>query len=243
MCTDYQDEQILLANTKARLCKCSANAGEPNESMNPRRRIRRTWDDEPRRILEMSKKSEIASRITPKRLPKAHLFKISDVVVGTRHRRDMGDIDALAASIKDIGLLHPIVVRPNGVLVAGERRLRAAKMLGWTEIPVNIIDLEAVTRGEFAENAVRKDFTLSDAVAIKRALEPLEKVAAKERQRAAGGSKPGKRGGGGNRLGQVATSDKGKAADKAAKATKATGMARRTLEKAEAIRRCRRGRA
>jgi ParB family chromosome partitioning protein len=77
-------------------------------------------------------------------------------------------------------------VRPNGVLVAGERRLRAVKLLGWAEIPVNIIDLEAVTRGEFAENAVRKDFTLSEGVAIKRALEPLEKITAKERQREGG---------------------------------------------------------
>jgi ParB family chromosome partitioning protein len=74
----------------------------------------------------------------------------------------------------------------SSVLVAGERRLRAVKLLGWTEIPVNIIDLEAVTRGEFAENAVRKDFTLSEAVAIKRALEPLEKITAKERQREGG---------------------------------------------------------
>jgi ParB/RepB/Spo0J family partition protein len=125
--------------------------------------------------------SENTSGITPKRLPKAHLFKIGDIVVGTRHRRDMGDVAGLAASMKELGLLHPIVVRPDGVLVAGERRLRAAKLLGWETIPVNIIDLEAVTRGEFAENAVRKDFTLSEAVAIKRALEPLEKARAKER--------------------------------------------------------------
>ena len=36
-------------------------------------------------------------------------------------------------------------------------------------------------RGEFAENAIRKDFLPSEAVAIKRALEPVEKAAAKER--------------------------------------------------------------
>ena len=130
--------------------------------------------------------SETTNGITPKRLREAHPFKISDIVVGTRHRKDMGDVDGLAASIDELGLLHPIVVRPNGVLVAGERRLRAVKLLGWAEIPVNIIDLEAVTRGEFAENAVRKDFTLSEGVAIKRALEPLEKITAKERQREGG---------------------------------------------------------
>jgi ParB-like chromosome segregation protein Spo0J len=61
----------------------------------------------------------------------------------------------------------------SSVLVAGERRLRAVKLLGWTEIPVNIIDLEAVTRGEFAENAVRKDFTLSESDVL---LDPVDET-------------------------------------------------------------------
>jgi ParB-like chromosome segregation protein Spo0J len=136
----------------------------------------------------------------------------------------MGDIDALAASMAELGLLHPIVVNADGELVAGKRRLRAAERLGWTEIPVTVVNLDAVVRGEFAENACRKDFTLSEAVAIKRALEPLEKTAAKERQRESKGR--GKKGG------QVAPPFRGRAADKAAKAM---GMARRTLEKAEAV--------
>ena len=50
-------------------------------------------------------------------------------------------------------------------------------------IPVTVVDLDDIVRGEFAENAYRKDFTLSEAVAIKRALEPIERAAAKERQR------------------------------------------------------------
>ena len=56
----------------------------------------------------------------------------------------------------EIGLLHPIVIRPDGKLIAGERRLRAAKLLGWTEIPVTVVDLDDVVRGEFAENASAK---------------------------------------------------------------------------------------
>jgi ParB family chromosome partitioning protein len=64
--------------------------------------------------------------------------------------------------------------------------LRAAERLGWSEIPVTILNLDAVVRGEFAENSLRKDFTLSEAVAIKRALEPLERAAAKQRQREGG---------------------------------------------------------
>src|SRR5262249_42460239 len=153
------------------------------------------------------------------------LLAIDAVTVGERHRRDLGDIAGLAASIAEVGLLQPIVIRPDGMLIAGERRLRAARALGGPEIPFHLGALDAVVKGELAENAVRKDFTLSEAVAIKRALEPLEKAAAKERQR-----EGGRRGGEGS--GKLPEASKGNAADKAAKVT---GMARRTLEKAEAI--------
>jgi N6-adenosine-specific RNA methylase IME4 len=137
----------------------------------------------------------------------------------------MGDIDGLAASIRELSLLHPVVITPAGVLIAGERRLRAAQLLGWCEIPVTIIDLAQIVRGQYAENAFRKDPTLSEAVAIKRALEPIERATAKERQR-----EGGRRGGQGS--GNLPEASKGNAADKAAKAM---GMARRTLEKAEAV--------
>lgn len=106
---------------------------------------------------------------------------IAEIRIGHRHRRDLGDVDQLAASIADLGLLQPVVVRPDGQLIAGERRLRAAQLLGWKEIPVSIVDLTEIARGEYAENTLRKNFTLSEAVAIKRALEPLERAAAKER--------------------------------------------------------------
>jgi ParB/RepB/Spo0J family partition protein len=105
--------------------------------------------------------------------------KLDEIIVGTRHRRDLGDVAAL--SMAELGLLHPVVVRPDGTLIAGERRLRAAQLLGWAEIPVTVMDLDAVARGKFADNSHRKDFTLSESVAIKRALEPIERAAARER--------------------------------------------------------------
>jgi hypothetical protein len=43
--------------------------------------------------------------------------------VGDRHRRDMGDIEAPARSMADLGLLQPIVIRPDDRLIAGHRRL------------------------------------------------------------------------------------------------------------------------
>src|SRR5262249_784353 len=146
------------------------------------------------------------------------------IIVGERHRKDMGDIAALAASIAEVGLLQPIAVTFDGYLIAGERRLRAVELLGWKTIPYTPIpiNLDKIVRGEFAENTCRKDFTLSEAVAIKRALEPLERTAAKERQREGGRA-------GGQASGKLPQASGGRAADKAARAT---GMARRTLEKA-----------
>jgi len=44
---------------------------------------------------------------------------VAEIQIGTRHRRELGDIDALAQSIADVGLLHPVVVTPAGLLIAG----------------------------------------------------------------------------------------------------------------------------
>jgi ParB family transcriptional regulator, chromosome partitioning protein len=55
---------------------------------------------------------------------------ISSIKVRERHRKDMGDIPAFAASIQELGcLLQPIVVTKDGRLVAGHRRLQAFKYL------------------------------------------------------------------------------------------------------------------
>lgn len=107
---------------------------------------------------------------------------LSSIIIGNRFRKDLGDVDALAKSINDLGLLHPVVVMPDGTLIAGQRRLEACKRLGWQEVPVNVVDLQNIVRGEHDENAVRKDFTITEAVAIGQAMEPAERQAAKERQ-------------------------------------------------------------
>jgi N6-adenosine-specific RNA methylase IME4/ParB-like chromosome segregation protein Spo0J len=107
---------------------------------------------------------------------------IDQINVSDRHRADMGDIAGLAASIAEVGLLQPIVVTSDNRLVAGERRLHAAQSLGWSEIPVNVVDLDAVVRGEFAENFHRKQLTPSETVAIADAIEPIERARAKARQ-------------------------------------------------------------
>ena len=66
---------------------------------------------------------------------------IDTIETGQRFRREMGDIDALAQSIEEIGLLHPVVVTQHGRLLASQRRLEACKLLGWDTIPVTVMEV------------------------------------------------------------------------------------------------------
>ena len=145
---------------------------------------------------------------------------IDEIRIGKRHRKDLGDIERLAQSIADLGLLHPVVVRPDGALIAGERRIAACRVLGWQTIPVTTIDLEDVVRGEFAENAERKDFTITEALDIAAALEPMEREAAKERMLAGVSS------------GKITEGHAPQALDRVAAAV---GMSRPTLVKAREV--------
>jgi len=137
----------------------------------------------------------------------------------------MGDIEGLARSIDEIGLLHPVVVRPDGMLVAGERRIKACLLLGWTDIPVTVIDLDAIVRGECDENQKRKDWTPTEAVAIAKALEPMEREAARERQEATQGNRQ-------SGVEKFTEPEKGRALDKVADAV---GLSRPTLTKAQEV--------
>lgn len=69
--------------------------------------------------------------------PETHTERTLDAItVGLRHRKDLGDIDELAHSISEIGMLQPVTVTPDGVLVCGHRRLEAVRRLGWRSIRV-----------------------------------------------------------------------------------------------------------
>jgi len=107
---------------------------------------------------------------------------IDGIRVGVRYRQDLGDLRTLAASIAEVGLLHPVVVTPEGRLIAGQRRLEACRLLGWAEVPVTVVDLLQAARGEAHENFVRKDLLPSEIVALTRAIEPVERRAARLRQ-------------------------------------------------------------
>jgi ParB family chromosome partitioning protein len=87
---------------------------------------------------------------------------------------DDAELDALAESIRQHGVIQPMVVRRVGErfeLISGERRLRAAIKAGWTEVPCQIRDADDRQVAELAivENVQRKD------------LNPLEKAASFQR--------------------------------------------------------------
>lgn len=94
--------------------------------------------------------------------PRIENLPIDQITVGTRLRKDFGDIAGLAESIADHGLLHPLVVDDDGTLIAGERRLKALRSLGFAEVPVRRWgQLDARQRQviELEENLQRKDLT------------------------------------------------------------------------------------
>jgi ParB family chromosome partitioning protein len=77
----------------------------------------------------------------------------------------MGDIEALSESLKRYGQISPIVISSKNVLIAGGRRLEAAKHLGWRTI--NAVISESATELarlelEVEENIQRRDFNMDE---------------------------------------------------------------------------------
>lgn len=91
------------------------------------------------------------------------LIDVDEVKVGRRIRSETGDLGPLMDSMGRNGLLHPITVNGKNALVAGWRRLEAAKRLGWKTIDAVVLDETDRVREleiELEENAVRS--ALSD---------------------------------------------------------------------------------
>ena len=98
------------------------------------------------------------------------LVSIAEIKIGHRHRKDLGDIEGLAGSINTDGLLQPIGISERRKLAFGRRRIEAYKLLGRSEIPARIVRVTSIVAGEYAENVMRKEFTVSERVAILDAL-------------------------------------------------------------------------
>lgn len=91
------------------------------------------------------------------------IVKIDDIKIKKRVRRDLGDLEALKDSLKQYGLMNPITLNSKYELVAGERRLEAAKSLGWERINAIVLDKNVdklhQLEMELEENNQRKEFT------------------------------------------------------------------------------------
>lgn len=89
---------------------------------------------------------------------------VEKIIVKQRIRKDLGDLEPLKNSLSTHGQLHPIVITPKNVLISGERRLTAAKELGWQEIDVLVkdIDPETALAIELEENITRRDFNADE---------------------------------------------------------------------------------
>lgn len=90
--------------------------------------------------------------------PKTEIeIAIADVQID-ENRSPFGDVDGVAKSVKEVGLLNAINITPQNRLIAGHTRLLACKQLGWTHIRAVVLDLDDLTSelAELDENLVRK---------------------------------------------------------------------------------------
>ena len=99
-----------------------------------------------------------------------------------RHRKDMGDLEGLAVSIATEGLLQPIGITEDNVLVFGERRILAVRdILKRATIAARVVQVSSIVAGEYAENEIRKDFTPSERAAIGEAV--AQQISGRQGQR------------------------------------------------------------
>jgi len=69
--------------------------------------------------------------------------RVTDIILTNRIRKATGDLDGLRESIRNVGLLNPILIDMDNHLIAGYRRYEAIKQLGWEYIEVRILDIRS----------------------------------------------------------------------------------------------------
>ncbi len=109
---------------------------------------------------------------------------VDSVVVKDRIRKELGNIDSLKKSMREIGQLSPLVLTRQNQLISGYRRLTAAKELGWHSIEAEYVDRDSEVdrlRMELEENVHRKDFTPEEVLAGYHRLEKLKSPGIKKR--------------------------------------------------------------
>ena len=112
-------------------------------------------------------------------LPSAHSddeireILIADVIVDPQVRKEFepSPLHELAASLKELGQLQPILVRQRGdkfSLVCGERRVRAAELAGWTKIRAIVTQVD-LTESEILQRQLIENMQRVDLCPIEKA--------------------------------------------------------------------------
>lgn len=159
--------------------------------------------------VEAVKKPAKGSKGKPKKgKPKKNVMDMDSSILeldpdeikkGWRARKDLGDITELAESIRDVGQMQPVAVKPSKketgtyVIIAGMRRIRACKQLG-VKVKAVVIkpidELHNLTM-QLSENIKRKGFDkLEVADGLKRYKEKYEKAHPETKLGATGKSRP-----------------------------------------------------
>jgi ParB family chromosome partitioning protein len=87
---------------------------------------------------------------------------VDSIKIGKRVRKDIGDLTPLVNSLRKYGQLSPILIDPDHELIAGFRRLEAAKRLRWNTVEVIIVDTDSDVQKleiELEENIQRRNLS------------------------------------------------------------------------------------
>lgn len=104
------------------------------------------------------------------------LLQLGEIKVKKRIRKELGDLQHLMKSMRDYGLMNPVVVNRNLELIAGHRRLESARRLGWENIEATMMATSGelpMLELEIEENIQRSDFSPDE---LAEALKQLEKL-------------------------------------------------------------------
>lgn len=105
--------------------------------------------------------------------------KLHDLKVTNPYLRLGTDVTELEKSIRTLGLIAPLVISPDNVILAGARRYQAMLNLGFSEVPVMVVDKNALENElvSIDENLVRKDLSKIEIEShLRRAKEIYQKL-------------------------------------------------------------------
>lgn len=106
-------------------------------------------------------------------------LRISEIKLRSRIRMDPGDLSDLMHSMRKHGLIHPVLVDTDHCLVAGYRRLCAARKLGWESIDVRVVDVKSKKERlilEIEENRSRRNFSPEDLDRARKLLDRSDRM-------------------------------------------------------------------